>query len=157
MSIARGRLMKERKAWRSDHPFGFYARLSQNPDGSQDLLKWDCGIPGKAGTIWEGGLFKLRMVFSEDYPLKPPLCYFPPGFFHPNVFDNGQVCLSIINEDKQWQAGITIKQVLLGIQDLLDSPNNGDAAQEAAYQIFKKRPDEYQRRVKQLVRENPVD
>ena len=50
-------------------------------------------------TEWEGGYFPLTMHFSEDYPSKPPKCKFPQGFFHPNVYPSGTVCLSILNED----------------------------------------------------------
>uniref|UniRef100_M1ALH9 Ubiquitin carrier protein n=1 Tax=Solanum tuberosum TaxID=4113 RepID=M1ALH9_SOLTU len=50
-------------------------------------------------TDWEGGCYPLTIHFSEDYPSKPPKCKFPPGFFHPNVYPSGTVCLSILNED----------------------------------------------------------
>lgn len=50
-------------------------------------------------TDWEGGFFPLTLHFSEDYPVKPPKCKFPYGFFHPNVYPSGTVCLSILNED----------------------------------------------------------
>lgn len=81
--IARGRLVEERKAWRRDHPFGFYARPTSKGDGSSDIMKWDAGIPGKEGTDWENGVYKVSMEFSEDYPSKPPkckilLCHFLP-------------------------------------------------------------------------------
>lgn len=72
--IARGRLQEERKTWRRDHPFGFVAKPRSNPDGSQNIMAWDCVIPGKASTIWEGGRFKLTMDFTEEYPSKPPKC-----------------------------------------------------------------------------------
>ena len=35
-------------------------------------MKWNCHIPGKAGTDWDGGYFPLTMEFGEDYPAKPP-------------------------------------------------------------------------------------
>lgn len=35
-------------------------------------MKWNCFIPGKPGTDWEGGFYPLSMEFSEDYPTKPP-------------------------------------------------------------------------------------
>ena len=35
-------------------------------------MRWKCFIPGKEGTIWEGGFYPLTMEFSEDYPAKPP-------------------------------------------------------------------------------------
>lgn len=43
-------------------------------NGMMDLKKWDCGVPGKEKTLWEGGLFKLEVTFPEEYPTKPPKC-----------------------------------------------------------------------------------
>ena len=42
------------------------------PCSAVNLMKWTCGIPGKAGTDWEGGVYPLTIEFSEDYPAKPP-------------------------------------------------------------------------------------
>ena len=42
----------------------------------------------------------------------------------------------LLTEDEAWKPGITIKQILLGVQDLLDSPNPLSPAQEDAYRIF---------------------
>ena len=58
------------------------------------------------------------------------------------------MCLSILNEDKGWKPSITVKQILVGVQELLDNPNNADAAQEAAYKLFKKSGAEYAKRVR---------
>ena len=58
------------------------------------------------------------------------------------------MCLSILNDEKGWRPGITIKQILVGIQDLLDDPNADDAAQEPAWRLWKKGPAEYATRVK---------
>jgi hypothetical protein len=54
-----------RRQWRKDHPFGFYAKPQRNPQGVLDLKIWECGIPGKDKTIWEGGIFKMTMTFPE--------------------------------------------------------------------------------------------
>jgi hypothetical protein len=72
--IARGRLAEERKAWRRDHPIGFYARPTATGDGSSNMFLWEAGIPGKDGSDWAGGVFKVRMEFSEEYPSRPPKC-----------------------------------------------------------------------------------
>ena len=53
------------KQWRKDHPFGFVARPERNPQGVMELKNWNCSIPGKAKTIWEGGLFKLSVIFPD--------------------------------------------------------------------------------------------
>uniref|UniRef100_A0A673JPZ5 SUMO-conjugating enzyme UBC9-like n=1 Tax=Sinocyclocheilus rhinocerous TaxID=307959 RepID=A0A673JPZ5_9TELE len=131
--IALSRLSQERKAWRKDHPFGFVAVPTKNPDGTMNLMNWECAIPGKKGTLWEGGLYKLRMLFKDDYPSSPPKCKFEPPIFHPNVYPSGTVCLSILEEEKDWRPAITIKQILLGIQELLNEPNIQDPAQAEVF------------------------
>jgi hypothetical protein len=35
-----------------------------------------------------------------------------------------------------WRPAITVKQILVGIQELLDAPNAADPAQTEAYQLF---------------------
>ncbi|EED94316.1 ubiquitin conjugating enzyme [Thalassiosira pseudonana CCMP1335] len=152
--IARGRLAEERKAWRRDHPYGFYARPVSRGDGSSDLMKWETGIPGKEGTDWESGVYKVMLEFSDEYPSKPPKCKFVPPLFHPNVYPSGTICLSILNEEEGWRPAITVKQMLLGIQDLLDTPNPNSPAQSEAYNLFINNKAEYKRRVKAEARKN---
>eukprot|EP01033_Poteriospumella_lacustris_P005810 gene5810-4167_t len=142
--IAAGRLSEERKNWRKDHPPAFYARPMKKEDNSMDLMKWETGIPGKDGTDWAGGVYKVTMEFSEDYPSKPPKCKFVPPLFHPNVYPS----------DKGWRPAITVKQLLLGIQDLLDNPNPDSPAQREAIEIFLNDKNEYRRRIKEQARRN---
>lgn len=154
-SVARARLAEERKAWRKDKPFGFYARPETAADGSINLMKWKCHLPGKNGTDWEGGYYPLTMVFSEDYPTKPPKCQFPQGFFHPNIYPSGTVCLSILNEDEGWRPSITVKQILTGIQELLDEPNANSPAQSDAYMMFTSNLKMYKDKVRKQAKEYP--
>ncbi|OVA15878.1 Ubiquitin-conjugating enzyme [Macleaya cordata] len=121
---------------KSVKPGGFVAKPETAPDGSVNLMVWQCTIPGKPGTIWEGGYFPLTIYFSEDYPRVPPKCMFPPNFFHPNVYPSGTVCLSILDELSGWRPATTVTQILVGIRDLLDKPNPSDPAQTDAYQLF---------------------
>ncbi|KAK9805990.1 hypothetical protein WJX73_001322 [Symbiochloris irregularis] len=153
--VARSRLTEERKAWRKDKPFGFFARPETKADGSINLMKWRCTIPGKDNTDWSGGMYPLTMEFTEDYPAKPPKCKFPPSFFHPNIYPSGTVCLSILNEEEGWRPSITIKQIVLGIQELLDDPNPASPAQSDAFVLFTQNPTEYRRRVRKQMEAHP--
>ena len=101
-------------------------------------------------TSWEGGLFNLEIEFSDEYPSKPPKCKFVPVIFHPNIYPSGTVCLSILNEDKGWKPSITVKQMLLGIQDLLNNPNLSDPAQREPYELCRDDRPAYERRVKAM-------
>ncbi|KAM0344622.1 hypothetical protein ACHAPU_007396 [Fusarium lateritium] len=179
MALCQNRLQEERKQWRRDHPFGFYAKPQRTKEGVLDVKNWECGIPGKDNTIWSGGLFKLTIAFPDgeyqtpfapygarmtcanphfttEYPTKPPKCKFVPPLFHPNVYPSGTVCLSILNEEEAWKPAITVKQILLGIQDLLNDPNPESPAQAEAYNLFKRDRAEYEKRVRRTVRENPT-
>lgn len=147
------RLNEERKQWRKDHPFGFFAKPRKLKDGSLDLMNWDIGIPGKKDTIWEGGTYTITMQFTPEYPTKPPKCKFASGFYHPNVYPSGTICLSILNEEEDWRPGLKMKDLVLGIQDLLDNPNLKSPAQADAYHMFQKDRAAYQRRVKEQAKQ----
>ncbi|KAJ9125199.1 hypothetical protein QFC22_000153 [Naganishia vaughanmartiniae] len=138
-AICRARLTEERKQWRKDHPFGFYARPKKEADGSLNLLFWEVGIPGRAGRAH---LLSIRL------PGK-----FSPPLFHPNVYPSGTVCLSILDEEKSWKPAITIKQILLGIQDLLTDPNASDPAQVEAYTLYRNDREAYNKKIKAQAKE----
>ena len=110
---------------------------------------------------------------TTEYPTKPPKCEvqllsdasnhlmcssgkFVPPLFHPNVYPSGTVCLSILNEEEGWKPAITIKQILLGIQSLLDEVNPDSPAQADAYNLYKKDRDAYKKRIKNIVKDNPA-
>lgn len=119
-------------------------------------------------------LDRANTCSTVEYPTKPPKCKalsttiykgrlaninigkFVPPLFHPNVYPSGTVCLSILNEEEAWKPAITVKQILLGIQDLLNDPNPESPAQAEAYNLFKRDRAEYEKRVRRTVRENPT-
>lgn len=74
-SVARARLIEERKAWRADHPVGFSASPNKRADGSTDLFTWTCRVPGRDGSAWAGPSYILTISFDEStYPSSAPLC-----------------------------------------------------------------------------------
>lgn len=149
--LAQQRLKEERSHWKKNHPHGFVAKPSTRKDGSLDLMKWDCLIPGKADTIWEGGRYPVTLEFSSNYPDKAPVARFPQGFFHLNVYPDGHVCLSILNDDPdlggEWRPSISVPQILLGIQNLLDEENAHSPAQARAFEVYRNSKAEYNRLV----------
>lgn len=163
-SLALQRLAEERKNFRRDRPFGFSAKPDTKADGSVNLLEWSCIVPGKTGTIVEGGKFPVTMKFGEDFPARPPSVSFPRGFFHVNIFPDGHVCLSILKTDLPahlaavaavdvWKPGISIKQILLSVQELLHNPNFGSIANPAAYDLKQKSGmAAYEKRMKEQAR-----
>jgi ubiquitin-conjugating enzyme E2 I len=154
-TVTLNRLIEERKAWRKDRPFGFVAKPVAGADGEIDLTKWECIVPGREGTIWEGAALPVTITFSNAYPAKPPRVAFPKGFYHPNIYPSGTVCLSILNEDEQWRPSITLKQILVGVQDLLNNPNEKSPAQSEAFMDYTNRRKKYEARVKEEVKKYP--
>lgn len=72
MRIFRSTLTRAiRKQWRRDHPFGFVAKPARNAQGGLDLKTWECAIPGKPNTLWEGGLFKMKVAFPDGKQTPP--------------------------------------------------------------------------------------
>jgi len=58
-------------------------------------------------------------------------------------------------QEENWVPSITVKQILLAIQHLLDTPNPNSPAQGEAYNIYMNKRSEYKRRVKAQARQFP--
>jgi len=61
-----------------------------------------------------------------------------------------------LNEEEAWKPAITIREILLGIQALLDEPNPESPAQADAYNLFKKDRPAYEKKIRQVVKDNPA-
>ena len=158
---AEARLRNERSNWRKDHPPGFVAKPQMKADGTTDLFKWDIKVPAKAKSIWYPALLSGTMSFTADYPQKPPKVHFAmidgKPIFHPNVYTDGGVCLSIINPEGSshgygkggtWEATMNIKIVVLALQNFLDEATGLAAGRSEEHRLWKDNPKEFERRVK---------
>ena len=74
-------------------------------------------IAGPADTPYEGGIFKLEMFLTKEYPMKPPKCRFLTKIYHPNVDKLGRICLDVLKD--KWTPALTISRVCLSIQLLM--------------------------------------
>mmetsp|Transcript_16586 Transcript_16586/g.28452 ORF Transcript_16586/g.28452 Transcript_16586/m.28452 type:complete len:168 (+) Transcript_16586:284-787(+) len=145
--MATARLAEERKNFRKDRPFGFSAKPISKADGSMDMFRWECVVPGKADTYMEGGKYPVELTFPADFPSVPPRVKFPPGFLHCNVFDTGDVCLSILKTEMPahqrhekvdtWMPSISVRQILFSLQELLSNPNFNSYASPVAYNLYR--------------------
>ncbi|XP_049848835.1 probable ubiquitin-conjugating enzyme E2 C [Schistocerca gregaria] len=95
--------------------------ISAFPNGD-NLFKWIASIRGVDGTVYEGLEYKLTIEFSPTYPLTAPVVCFETPCFHPNVDQNGNICLDILKE--KWSPVQNVSSILLSIQTLLADPNN---------------------------------
>ena len=114
MSVAR-RITTELKQLEKDPPMN----CSAGPIG-EDIFKWEATIIGPTETVYEGGVFKLLIHFSDRYPFKPPKIRFLTRIYHPNINSSGGICLDILKD--QWSPALTISKVLLSICSLLSDP-----------------------------------
>ena len=61
-----------------------------------NIMIWQAVIFGPDDTVWEGATLNLKLEFSEEYPNKPPKVRFVTKMFHPNIYNDGQICLDIL-------------------------------------------------------------
>ncbi|XP_068090165.1 ubiquitin-conjugating enzyme E2 R1 isoform X2 [Hyperolius riggenbachi] len=62
-----------------------------------DLYNWEVAIFGPPNTFYEEGYFKAHLKFPIDYPYSPPTFRFLTKMWHPNIYENGDVCISILH------------------------------------------------------------
>ena len=104
-------------------------------------------IMGVAGTPYEQGVFKLDVTITERYPYEPPRVRFITPVYHPNIDNNGRICLELLKLPPSgcWRPVITIEGILLAIQSLLGSPNPDDPLMENIAQEYRLNKDEFER------------
>ena len=101
-------------------------------------------LTGPEGTVFEDGVFVARLIFPQDYPLNPPTMRFTSKIFHPNIYPDGRVCISILHppgddplgyekSSERWSPVQSVEKILLSVMSMIAEPNiNSPANVDAA-------------------------
>ncbi|XP_046883680.1 cell division cycle 34 homolog (S. cerevisiae) b [Hypomesus transpacificus] len=138
-------LMLEMKSLQEEPVEGFKITLVDEAD----LYNWEVAIFGPPNTHYEGGYFKARIKFPIDYPYSPPAFRFLTKMWHPNIYENGDVCISILHppvDDPQsgelpserWNPTQNVRTILLSVISLLNEPNTFSPANVDASVMYRK-------------------
>ncbi|XP_056109431.1 cell division cycle 34 homolog (S. cerevisiae) b [Rhinichthys klamathensis goyatoka] len=138
-------LMLEMKSLQEEPVEGFKITLVDEAD----LYNWEVAIFGPPNTHYEGGYFKARIKFPIDYPYSPPTFRFLTKMWHPNIYENGDVCISILHppvDDPQsgelpserWNPTQNVRTILLSVISLLNEPNTFSPANVDASVMYRK-------------------
>lgn len=145
----------------SKHPVpGFVVEPS-----CDDLFCWNVGIFGPPNTIYEGAYFRAKLTFPKSYPMEPPVFAFLSEMWHPNIFEDGKVCISILHppgEDamsgemacERWSPAQNVETILMSTVSMLNDPNINSPANVAASVMFRDSRPEYEARVAAQVEES---
>ena len=71
---------------------------------------------GPDESVYAGKTYKLSITFPADYPYSPPTIVFASPIFHPNVDQNGAICLDILQD--KWSAIYNVRTTLLSIRSV---------------------------------------
>ena len=136
------RIQKEMEEIKRDPP----ANCSAGPI-DDDLFTWQATIIGPEDSPYHGGIFILDISFSEDYPFKPPKCYFTTKIYHPNINSNGGICLDILKDN--WSPALTVSKLLLSICSLLTDPNPNDPLVPEIADLYVRDKEEYNKKARE--------
>jgi len=89
-----------------------------------NLFEWMATIIGPEGSVYKDGIFFLEIIFSPDYPFKPPKVTFKTRIYHCNINSQGIISLDILKDG--WSPAMTISHVLEAICELLSECNPRD-------------------------------
>ncbi|THV75446.1 ubiquitin-conjugating enzyme E2-18 kDa [Aureobasidium pullulans] len=158
-SVASKRLFQEYKHLTQDPPDG----ITAGPVEEDDLFIWEALIEGPEGTPYEGGIFPAELKFPKDYPLMPPTMKFLTDLWHPNVYPNCVVCISILHPpgddpnhyehaSERWSPIQSVEKILISVMSMLAEPNDESPANVDAARMWRERRPEFNKKVKQDVR-----
>ncbi|EKD13493.1 uncharacterized protein L3040_008640 [Drepanopeziza brunnea f. sp. 'multigermtubi'] len=159
---AKGRLMSEYKSLEKEK----WVKIDLK-DGS--LFKWNVNlIVVNSESAFDGAYLKCEMSFTENYPYSPPKFKFLQPIYHPNIYPDGKVCISILHapgEDEQsgelaserWSSIQSVESVLRSILLLLDDPEISSPANVDAGVLYRDNREEYNRKAKDTVTASKKD
>ncbi|KAH8114845.1 ubiquitin-conjugating enzyme [Phellopilus nigrolimitatus] len=161
-STALRRLMTEYKQLTANgSPDGMF---TAGPISEEDIFTWEALICGPKDTPFEGGVFAAKLTFPDDYPLSPFKMKFEPPLFHPNVYSDGTVCISILHTpgddpthyeqaSERWSPVQSVEKVILSVVSMLAEPNLESGANIDCCKLYRDNQEEYIRLVKASIRE----
>ncbi|OAL73586.1 ubiquitin-conjugating enzyme E [Trichophyton violaceum] len=136
---------------------------------NDDIFNWDIAlIVLNPDSLYHGGFFKGKITFPRNYPYSPPQFRFTPSLWHPNIYDNGYVCISILHKpgedemsgelaSERWSPAQRVESVLISIISLLDDAEVSSPANVEAGVQLRSNPAAYKKRVKAEVERSLKD
>ena len=100
-----------------------------------DPLDIQADIIGPNSTPYENGIFRVKLVIPNNFPLSAPKGYFLTKIYHPNISEKGEICVNTLKKDwnpAQW----SLYNVFEVIKCLLIVPFPQSALNEDAGKIF---------------------
>jgi ubiquitin-conjugating enzyme E2 G1 len=126
-----------------------------------NFLKWNILLLGPTDTIFEGGIFKCELVFSKEYPNKPPAFKFITNIPHPNIYPDGKICISILHQgidqygyediSERWSPSQSVNSIILSVLSLLSSPNFESPANVDASRMWQDNFNLYKKEIYKIV------
>ena len=154
-------LKKQLKELNKNPTEGFSAGLIDETN----IFKWEVMIIGPCDTPYEGGFFKCHLIFTEEYPLKPPKLQVLNDIWHPNIEKNGNVCISILHEpgddsygyenaSERWLPIHTVETILVSVISMLADPNDESPANVDAAKEWRENYGQFKKKVARCVRKS---
>ncbi|EEB10380.1 NEDD8-conjugating enzyme ubc-12, putative [Pediculus humanus corporis] len=106
--------------------------------------------------FWMGGRFVFQILVTEEYNMAPPLVHCETKLWHPNISENGAVCLSLLRQSSLdglgWAPTRRLKDVVWGLNSLFtDLLNFDDPLNMEASELYALDKEAFRTKVKQYV------
>ncbi|KAF1981816.1 hypothetical protein K402DRAFT_220432 [Aulographum hederae CBS 113979] len=127
---------------------------------NENIFEWNVAlIVLNPDSVYYRGYFRAKMTFPKNYPYAPPDFKFTRPLYHPNIYPDGRLCISILHQpgedemsgehaDERWNPTQRVESVLISIISLLDDPEVSSPANVDAGIMLRKEPEKYKERVR---------
>eukprot|EP01024_Parvocaulis_polyphysoides_P010466 TRINITY_DN13581_c0_g1_i3.p1 TRINITY_DN13581_c0_g1~~TRINITY_DN13581_c0_g1_i3.p1 ORF type:complete len:330 (+),score=33.49 TRINITY_DN13581_c0_g1_i3:30-992(+) len=135
-STAQKRLMQDLRRMQKDPPPGTSCKLVKD-----NLREWSAVIVGPSNSPFQNRKFRLKITFTNSYPIQPPLVRFSTKIFHPNVYRDGTICMDVLQG--RWSPVCDVATILTTVQALMIDPNTSSPANQEAARLYVQNRAEY--------------
>jgi ubiquitin-conjugating enzyme E2 G1 len=154
MAQALRHVMARFREYNKDPIDGFFC------EPSDDVLKWKFTLLGPHNTPFEGEILKGTITFPTNFPNVPPVIQFTSQIYHPNIYQDGKVCMSILHDtreenfydrpEEKWLPVHTIQSIVLSMLLIIQEPNIESPANLEAAKLMRENKIQYYRKLRKM-------
>jgi len=98
--------------------------------------------------------YQIEIKLPAEFPFKPPEVRFVTPIYHPNVDEQGKICVDLLNSSETWKPTTPLVDVVKSVVELIDNPKIDHALNAEIASEYTTNKSEFDRKALAMVKKH---